>query len=105
MTVFSNSFIKGYVSLNSVFDRPFYASELGLNGGVINGLRYYGIIRPTGNSKEYSIPHPYIDKFLIRCKVAEWVVNKKSYDSFKEAMKKDISEMKNVIALCESLGL
>lgn len=104
MTVFSNSFIKGYVSLNSVFNRPFYASELGLNGGVINGLRHYGIIRPTGNSKEYSIPHPYIDKFLIRCEVAEWAVDKKAYNSFKKTMQKDISEMKKMIALCETFG-
>lgn len=56
-----------YVSFNlyknalraHVYGKPFYASDLGLNGGEINGLRLNCFIEPTGNTKKVTIPMGY----------------------------------------------
>lgn len=42
-----------------VYGKPFYASDLGLNGGEINGLRLNFFIEPTGNTRKVTIPMGY----------------------------------------------
>lgn len=62
------------------YNKPFYAVDLGLNGGQINALRINGLIEPTGNIKEVDlILKTWSDeKFVKTVKVKEWrCVNKK----------------------------
>lgn len=62
------------------YNKPFYAEDLGLNGGQINGLRINGLIEPTGNTKEVELVlKTWSDeKFVKTVKVKEWkCVNEK----------------------------
>lgn len=62
------------------YKSPFYAVDLGLNGGEINGLRINGLIEPTGNTKEVELVlKTWSDeKFVKTVKVKEWkCVNEK----------------------------
>lgn len=62
------------------YNKPFYAVDLGLNGGQINALRVNGLIEPTGNIKEVDlILKTWSDeKFVKTVKVKEWrCVNEK----------------------------
>ena len=38
--------------LNKLPPKPFYASDLGISGGLINSLRYYGIIEEVPSMKK-----------------------------------------------------
>lgn len=62
------------------YNKPFYAVDLGLNGGQINALSVNGLIEPTGNIKEVDlILKTWSDeKFVKTVKVKEWrCVNEK----------------------------
>lgn len=53
---------------------PFYAVDLGLNGGEINGLQINGLIEPTGNTTEVDLVlKTWSDKKIIKTvQVKEW---------------------------------
>ena len=105
MRNWSDSFVRSFAKLNSVLDKPFYARDLGLNGGSIGALACYRVIKWTGNEKEFSAPYPNPDSPLLSYTAKEWVVRKDKYERLRASIKADIVEMKNTIALCESLGL
>lgn len=75
MKNFTITSIETLIIISAHDDSPFYASDLGLNGGQIEALSMWGIIRPTGNKKEYTIPHPFNDSMLIKCQSREWVIS------------------------------
>lgn len=79
------------------YNKPFYAEDLGLNGGQINGLRINGLIEPTGNTKEVDLVlDTWSDGKLIKTvKVKEWrCVNEKEMMSpyHLNLLQKDIQE-------------
>lgn len=70
--------LMGYVrALNH--GKPFYAADLGLNGGTIAAMAYYNYIRRTGNTKEYMV-NLYDDVYK-KVSVHEWklVVSKDTH--------------------------
>ena len=54
--------------------KPFYASDLGLNGGEISGLSLNHYIKATGNTKTVMVPIDtwHGDRIFKECKVEEW---------------------------------
>jgi hypothetical protein len=99
--------IKGFAKVMAHGTTPFYASELGLNGGTIGALSYYRVIAPTGNTKEVTFPHPYDDNRLIKSTVCEWVLQKNrsiySYDWFPKGVHNVIKDMRETLALYDEV--
>jgi hypothetical protein len=101
--------IKGFAKVMAHGTTPFYASELGLNGGTIGALSYYRVIAPTGNTKEVTFPHPYDDNRLIKSTVCEWVLRKDRseyrffYDWFIEDLHRVIKDMRETLALYDEV--
>jgi len=54
--------------------KPFYASDLGLNGGEINGLKLNNYIKATGNTTTVMVLISTWngDRIFKECKVKEW---------------------------------
>lgn len=91
------------------YNKPFYAVDLGLNGGQINALSVNGLIEPTGNIKEVDlILKTWSDeKFVKTVKVKEWrCVNEKEMMSpyCFNLLNKDIQEAvtlaRNILNWC-----
>jgi hypothetical protein len=80
------------------YNKPFYAVDLGLNGGQINGLRINGLIEPTGNTKVVDLViDTYSDgrKIIKTVEIKEWrCVNEKEMMSpyRLNLLQKDIQE-------------
>jgi hypothetical protein len=79
------------------YNKPFYAVDLGLNGGQINALRVNGLIEPTGNTTEVDLVlDTWGDEKLIKTvKIKEWrCVNEKEMMSpyCLNLLEKDIQE-------------
>lgn len=57
------------------YGKPFYASDLGLNGGEINALKFGCYIKPTGNTRKVMVPIDMWggDRIFKECEVKEWV--------------------------------
>ena len=57
------------------YGKPFYASDLGLNGGEINGLRANSYIKATGNTRKVMVPIDRWggDRIFKECEVKEWI--------------------------------
>ena len=80
----TNNTIKGLAIIlnyikNGNADKPFYASDLGLNGAQIQCLRFgdsddFQFIVPTGNTKEIFIYTGYDDNYK-KVSAKEWKVN------------------------------
>ena len=75
------AFIKSICAMrnsNLNYGKPFYAEELGLNGGQIGSLSCAGVIRPTGNTKKsyYDLD----DTHARICHVKEWKVDVRNFD-------------------------
>ena len=61
--------LMGYIrALN--YGKPFYATELGLDGGTIAAMAHHNYIRRTGNTKEYMV-NLYDDVYK-KVSVYEW---------------------------------
>ena len=77
-TINGLAIILNYIK-NGNADKPFYASDLGLNGAQIQCLRFgdsddFQFIVPTGNTKEIFIYTGYGDNYK-KVSVKEWKVN------------------------------
>lgn len=64
------SYLTAIVKVSHYAEDTFYAADLGLAGGSIQGLEYHGYIERTGNYKEYTIPAG--GNLLRVCKSLEW---------------------------------
>ena len=63
--------LMGYIrALN--YGKPFYASELGLDGGTIGAMACHNFIRRTGNTKDYMV-NLYDDVYK-KVSVYEWTL-------------------------------
>lgn len=78
------------------YNKPFYAEDLGLNGGQINGLQANGLIEPTGNTTEVDLVlKTWSDKKIIKTvQVKEWrCVDEKEMLPYRlKLLQKDIRE-------------
>ena len=77
-TIKGLAIILNYIK-NGNTDKPFYASDLGLNGAQIQCLRFgdsddFQFIVPTGNTKEIFIYTGYGDNYK-KVSAKEWKVN------------------------------
>lgn len=77
-TIRGLAIILNYIK-NGNADKPFYASDLGLNGAQIQCLRFgysddFQFIVPTGNTKEIFIYTGYGDNYK-KVSAKEWKVN------------------------------
>ena len=77
-TIKGLAIILNYIK-NGNADKPFYASDLGLNGAQIQCLRFgdsddFQFIVPTGNTKEIFIYTGYGDNYK-KVSAKEWKVN------------------------------
>lgn len=101
----SASFVESFAKLDSVLGKPFYASDIGLNGGQVSALCFnHQILGWTGRVKEYTIAHPDNDKLLIKCFAKEWVVRKRKYDLLRASICYEVAEMRRIVSICEELG-
>lgn len=99
------------------YDKPFYASDLGLNGGEINGLRVNGYIKPTGNTRKVMVPIDVWggDRIFKECEIKEWIwcrsdrewerawQNEVLIQAVREA--KELLELVSGMGICKSLGI
>lgn len=78
------------------YNKPFYAVDLGLNGGQINALSVNGLIEPTGNTTEVDLVlKTWSDeKFVKTVKVKEWrCIDAKMMSSYRlKLLQDDIQE-------------
>ena len=87
------SFKKAALIWKTIGDKPFYAIDFNLNGGVINGLAHYGFIKPTGNTKESFILIDEWHEYYKKVSVKEWQINIFELNKFVN----DIEELSNQI--------
>lgn len=102
------NFVNNYLKIRNLKKgTTFYASDYGINGGSILGLRAKWIIEPTGNTKTIIIPHPYNDKLLIKSEVKEWRVrvNRKQIEWYDKELKYTLDYAKSVLAYAEQFNL
>lgn len=64
------SYLTALVKVSHYAEDTFYAADLGLAGGSLQGLENDGFIERTGNYKEYTIPAG--GNLLRVCKSLEW---------------------------------
>lgn len=86
--------IKNYAKVSAMGDKPFYASDLGLNGGSIKQLAHYHVIKPTGRTKFYWFQISETEE--VKVKIYEWHFNKNSFKHFNyfEEFERQFKEMK-----------
>lgn len=93
------------------YGKPFYASDLGFNGGEMNGLRINNFVKPTGRTKTVMVQ---IDtwggkRIFKECEVKEWVWcrSNKEWERVwqNEAIIKAIRDAKALLELVEKIGV
>ena len=96
--------LMGYIrALN--YGKPFYAADLGLNGGTIAAMACYNYIRRTGNTKEYMV-NLYDDVYK-KVSVYEWklvVSNDAHYNAWrKNQIEREYNKAKAFVNAYEEL--
>ena len=100
-TIKGLAIILNYIK-NGNADKPFYASDLGLNGAQIQCLRFgdsddFQFIVPTGNTKEIFIDTGYNNNYK-KVSAKEWKVNIHHWaytvDDFYRQLSKTINKRK-----------
>lgn len=98
------------------YGKPFYASDLGMNGGEINGLKFNRFIKPTGNTRKVMVPIDMWggDRIFKECEVKEWVWCRSDREwerawqneALIQAVKKarELLELVSGMGICKSLG-
>lgn len=92
------------------YNKPFYAVDLGLNGGQINGLRINGLIEPTGNTREVDLVLDTWgngEKLIKTVKIKEWrCVNEKKmmspyrFNLFHKDIQEAVTLARNILNWC-----
>ena len=121
----STNLTKNILKVIAHGNEPFYASDLGMNGGEINGLRLNGYIAPTGNIRSVEITFqcwdpfkacgevkktvtvkewrytPIEDKYSeYNDEIREWLI-----DTYKRELDTVIAQARELAALADALGL
>ena len=96
----STSTVAAYARIYKL-NRPFYASEFDLNGGVMNALACKRLVRETGNKK--SEFYPVGGDLYRKCEVKEWMP---VYDKYSvRRLEREIETMRKAVkAYDESFG-
>lgn len=107
---FNANIVKNVMKVRA-YGKPFYASDLGMNGGEINALRLYCYIEPTGNTKTVMVP---IDtwggsRIFKECEVKEWCYNYSPSPYLRgiweDEFAKAVKNAKEVLAAAAALGI
>lgn len=85
----------------AMYGKPFYAEDLGLNGGNINGLCYSGLIEPTGKTKKVWVE--IYDDIAKKCEVQEWVANYDKINKLKLNIAREIIVLTNQLELLDAI--
>lgn len=70
--------------ISTLGNKPFYAKDVDMTGGLASHLSRKHVIAPTGNVREYTIPDPSNDRKLIKCEVNEWKANQEEIQRYME---------------------
>ena len=93
------------------YGKPFYASDLGLNGGEIRGLQANSFIKPTGNTKTIMVPIDTWgnDRIFKECKVKEWIWRRSYLDWEREwqeeVLVQAVKEAKELLNFVNEIGV
>jgi hypothetical protein len=89
--------IKKLSIANSLKERPFYAKDYGMNGGVIQALSQYELIKPTGNVKEIIFPIDtfYGEKYK-KVEIREWEVDSNEVALYIDILSDKIVELESM---------
>lgn len=79
--------------------KPFYANEFGLSGGDMSALSRFGLIRPTGNSKEVFVPT--YDNYGFMAEAKEWVVVPMPI-WWKLSLQKILKSARQIVTFCDN---
>ncbi len=88
---------------NQNLNKPFYASDLGLNGGEINSLNCAGCITPTGKRKEIFYPIDSYGELYRKDEVLEWRFKPSFLEYFAHHVAKMREDVETVLALINDL--
>lgn len=88
---------------NKDLTKPFYASDLGLNGGEINSLYCAGCITPTGKRKEVFFPIDRYSELYRKDEVLEWRFKTPFLENFTRHVAKMREDVETVLALVNDL--
>lgn len=91
------------IKISKMGDKPFYAKDVGMNGGLASYLSWEGAIVPTGKAIKYTIPHPYDDKMLIKCEVKEWKAKRRNISYEMRDIPKKIAQIEEALKLYHEL--
>lgn len=92
------------------YNKPFYAVDLGLNGGQINALSVNGLIEPTGNIKEVDLVLDTWgdgEKLIKTVKIKEWrCINEKMmlpyrFNLFQRDIQEAVTMAKKILNWCD----
>lgn len=95
----------------SAYGKPFYASDLGLNGGEINGLSCNRYIKPTGHTKTVMVQIDTWggDRIYKECTVKEWKYSGDEDRWMREALQERfiqaVQDAKEILAAAAELGI
>ena len=95
----------------SAYGKPFYASDLGLNGGEISGLACNNYIKHTGHTKTVMVQIDTWggDRIYKECKAKEWEYrgdeNRWMREALQERFIKAVQDAKEILAAAAELGI
>lgn len=98
------NFFENYLVVKNHGSAPFYAADLGLNGGAINALAVNNIIKKTGNTKTVFSEMGYTGLYQ-KVAVYEWVYNESLDDLMMGYLKDEAAEILRAAELVKALGL
>lgn len=94
------------------YGKPFYASDLGFNGGEMNGLHLNGFVKPTGNTRKVMVPIDRWggDRIFKECEVKEWVWCRSERSEWERAWQDNviidaIEQAKALLETAQELGV
>lgn len=86
----------------AMYGKPFYASDLELCGGNINGLLYHDLIKPTGNTKKIWVE--IYEDTAKKCEVSEWIANFDEIRKLKKNIEKDIASLTSQLEILNMIA-
>lgn len=95
----------------AAYGKPFYASDLGMNGGEINALTINCFIVPTGKTRKVMVPIDRWggDRIFKEVTIKEWEFNPRNAgrwpDVWQYAIGKAIKDAQDILAAARALGI
>lgn len=92
------SYLTAIVKVSNYTKDTFYAADLDLAGGSLQGLENDGYIERTGNYKEYTIPAG--NNLLRVCKSLEWRIVRREPSKWR---RRDVEQYTDDVLRCADL--